>query len=77
MSQNCSVLGEGAKAGIYPASAIDAKMDDCGHTAKRRGTFALVSRRKCSKVQTLTCAFLLNPAQNHSRLDTFIIVHRP
>jgi len=77
MSQNCTVSGKDTKAGVCPTSVFDAKMDDCGHTAKRRVAFARLSRRKCSKVQILPCAFLLNPAQNHSRLDTSIIVHRP
>jgi len=77
MSQNCTVSEKDTKAGACPESVLDAKMGDCGHTAKRRGTFARILRRKCSKVQTLNCAFLLKPAQNYSRLDTFIIVHRP
>lgn len=77
MRQNRSVLGEIPKACVRLVREFDAKMDDFVHTPSVRDAFTRKPRRKCSKLQTVTCALLLAVAQNRSRLNSVLILNRP
>ena len=77
MRQNHSILGESLTACVRKVRIFDAKMDDFGHTATRRGAFTPRRRRECSKLHAVPCASLLAAGQNRSRLNSTLIVNRP
>ena len=53
------------------------KMDEFGHTPSGRGAFAPLSRRKCSKLLAVPCAFLLTTGQNRRRFNSIRNAQRP
>jgi len=65
------------KACVSTARLFDAKMGDFFHTAKRRGAFAQLSRRKSSKLLAVPCGFLLISGQNRYRLNSTLVIGRP
>ena len=72
MGQIYSGLGKKVKLCVRKARFLDDDMDKFGHTPKERGAFAHRSRRKCSKLQAVPCAFLLIGGQNRLRLNNFL-----
>ena len=87
MNKIHSVLGKKVQLCVRKANFLDAKMDEFGHTsvhfafhtqnARRRDAFDPLSRRKCSKLLAVTCAFLLRAGQNRLRLNSIIPVNGP
>ena len=76
MKQNYSVIGKKLKACVRTAVFFDDEMDNFVHTAKRRGDFARLLRRKCSTVHAPFCALLLKPEQTRLRLNSIILGRR-
>ena len=82
MDQIYTGLGKKVKLCVRKASFLDDEMDKFGHTsvhfafhtqiARRRDAFDPPSRRKCSKLQAVPCAFLLTAGQNRHRLNNFL-----
>jgi hypothetical protein len=72
MYQIHSALEKKARLYVRKASFIDDEMDEFGHTPKERDTFAACLRRKCSKLLTVPCAFLLIRRQNCRRLNNVL-----
>ena len=72
MRQIHSALGKETKTCVRKIRLFDDELGEFGHTPVGRDTFAPQHRRKCSKLRTVTCAFLLTAGQNRLRLDKFL-----
>ena len=77
MKQNHSVLEKTTRACVGMFRRFDVKMSDFVHTATRRGGFAPLRRRKCSKLLAVTCAFLLTAEQIRLRPDNSLVEIKP
>ena len=72
MGQIYSALEKKVKLCVRKASFLNDEMDKFGHTPSERDAFAPNSRRKCSKLLAVPCAFLLTRGQNRLRLNNFL-----